>query len=272
MNENTDRDDGPKDAASYFGEEVRALRQSLELSQEEFAVKLRYNQGQVSKVESGSVMASESFAKAMDRVAGTPGVYFRLRNKLAKRGIPDWFAPYVALEKKAAVVKLFHPTLLPGLVQIRAYAEEVLRAGRPTNFADLIRVRMERQEILTRDEDPARLWLILNEAALRNPVGSAEIMRAQLRHIHELAETPRHRVQIIPKDKINNLVVSPFGLLTFEDGPDVAHVDGFPRGFVLSEPDDVAEAQDAYDLLVAKAAPPDETAELINSIVKDCYS
>ena len=152
------------------------------------------------------------------------------------------------------------------------YAEEVLRAGRPTNFADLIRVRMERQEVLTRDEDPARLWLILNEAALRNPVGDEAIMHAQLRHIHEIAETPRHRVQIIPKDKVNNLVVSPFGLLTFEDGPDVAHVDGFPRGFVLSEPDDVAQAQDAYDLLMAKAAPPDETAELINSIVKDCYS
>lgn len=242
------------------------------LSQDEFATKLRYNQGQVSKVENGTVMASEPFAKAMDRVAGTPGVYLRLRNKLAKRGIPDWFAPYVELEKKAAVVKMFHPTLLPGLVQIRPYAEEVLRAGRPTNFADLIRVRMERQEILTRDEDPARLWLILNESALRNPVGGAEIMRAQLRNLHELAETPRHRVQIIPKEKINNLVVSPFGLLTFADGPDVAHVDGFPRGFVLSEPDDVLQAQDAYDLLVALAAPPDETAELINSIVKDCYS
>ncbi|MEV7670971.1 helix-turn-helix transcriptional regulator [Streptomyces sp. NPDC088752] len=272
MIESTDREDGPRDAAAYFGEEVKALRKSLGLSQEEFATKLKYNQGQVSKVENGAVMASEPFAKAMDRVAGTPGVYLRLRNKLAKRGIPDWFAPYVELEKKAAVVKMFHPTLLPGLVQIRPYAEEVLRAGRPTNFADLIRVRMERQEILTRDEDPARLWLILNESALRNPVHSPETMRAQLRHLHELAETPRHRVQIIPKEKINNLVVSPFGLLTFTDGPDVAHVDGFPRGFVLSEPDDVLQAQDAYDLLVAKAAPPDETAELINSIVKDCYS
>lgn len=272
MSEHAARDDGPKDAASYFGEEVRALRQSLGLSQEEFALKLAYNQGQVSKVESGSVMASESFAKAMDRVSGTPGVYLRLRNKLAKRGIPDWFAPYVALEKKAAVVKMFHPTLLPGLVQTRPYAEEVLRAGRPTNFADLIRVRMERQEILTRDEAPARLWLILNEAALRHTVGNAEIMRTQLHRIHEIAETPRHRIQIIPRDKVNNLVVSPFGLLTFEDEPGVAHVDGFPRGFVLSEPDDVAQAQDAYDLLVAKAAPPDETAELINSIVKDCFS
>ncbi|MGW8556839.1 Scr1 family TA system antitoxin-like transcriptional regulator [Streptomyces tubercidicus] len=94
----------------------------------------------------------------------------------------------------------------------------------------------------------------------------------QLQQIHELAETPRHRAQIIPRSKVNNLVVSPFGLLNFEDEPDVAHVDGFPRGFVVSEPHDVAQAQDAYDLLVAKAAPPDETAELINSIVKDCYS
>lgn len=269
LDEKSDRVDGPRDAPSYFGEEVKALREALGLKQGQFAEELRYNQGQVSKVEHGSVMASEPFAMAMDRVAKTPGVYLRLRNKLAKRGIPDWFAPYVELERRAAVVKMFHPTLLPGLVQTRQYAEEVLRAGRATNFADLIRVRMERQEVLSRAENPARLWLILNESALRNPVGDAGTMRAQLHRLRELAETPRHRVQIIPRNKVNNLVVSPFGLLTFHDGPDVAHVDGFPRGFVLSETDDVAQAQDAYDLLVAKASSPEETPEMINSIAKD---
>lgn len=269
MDEKSDRVDGPRDAPSYFGAEVKELRKAMRLAQGEFATELRYSQALVSRVEHGAVMASEPFAEAMDRVAGTPGVYLRLRNKLSKRGIPDWFAPYVELEKKAEVVKMFHPTLLPGLVQTRPYAEEVLRAGRATDFADLIRVRMERQEILTRPEAPARLWLILNESALRNPVGDAAIMRAQLDHLRELAEIPRHRVQIIPRNKVNNLVVSPFGLLSFDDGPDVAHVDGFPRGFVLSETQDVAQAQDAYDLLVAKAASPDETPEMINSIAKD---
>jgi transcriptional regulator with XRE-family HTH domain len=260
-----------KDGATYFGDETKALREALGLSQDAFADKLHYNQGQVSKVESGTVLASEAFADAMDRVAGTPGVYRRLRNKLSKRGIPDWFAPYVAMEQKATVVRMFNPTLLPGLVQTRPYAEVVLRAGRPSNLEDLVTARIERQNILTRSESPARLWLVLNEAALRNPVGDMALMRAQLDHLRELADVPRHRIQIVPARKANNLAASPFGLLSFSDSADVVHVDGFPRGYVLTEPDDVAEAQDAYDLLKAMAEPPDETAELINSIEKECY-
>lgn len=272
MIESANPGDEPKTGASYFGNEVKALRESLGYSQEGFAEVLHYGQGQVSKVESGTVLASVAFAEAMDRVAKTPGVYKRLRDQYSERGIPAWFAPYVALERKARVLRMFNPSLLPGLVQIREYAEAVLRAGRPTNLDDLVTARMERQSVLTRGENPARLWLVLNEAVLRNQVGSAELMGAQLDHLRELAETPHHRVQIITARKPNNLVVSPFGLLSFDDGPDVVHVDGFPRGYVLAEPEDVAGAQDAYDLLVAMAAPPDETAELINSIVKDCYS
>jgi hypothetical protein len=51
----------------------------------------------------------------------------------------------------------------------------------------------------------------------------------------------------------------------------VVHVDGFPRGYVLAESDDVARAQEAYDLLRAMASPPNKSAELIDSIAKDCF-
>ncbi|MEN8656239.1 helix-turn-helix transcriptional regulator [Streptomyces sp. 21So2-11] len=105
MIEESGRESEAKNGAAYFGEETKALREALGLSQEGFAAPMHYNQGQISRVESGTVLASEAFAVAMDRVAGTPGVYKRLRNRLSKRGIPDWFAPYVALEQKAIVVR-----------------------------------------------------------------------------------------------------------------------------------------------------------------------
>ncbi|MDT0492538.1 helix-turn-helix transcriptional regulator [Streptomyces griseus] len=65
----------------------------MELSQPAFAEKLRYKQPQLSKVESGAVLASEGFAEALDRVAGTPGVYGRLRAKLSKQGHPGMVRP-----------------------------------------------------------------------------------------------------------------------------------------------------------------------------------
>ncbi|MFD4832903.1 Scr1 family TA system antitoxin-like transcriptional regulator [Streptomyces uncialis] len=97
-------------------------------------------------------------------------------------------------------------------------------------------------------------------------------MRDQLDRLRGLTRIPAHRVQIVPAHKTNNLVASPFGLLSFREGGDVVHVDGFPRGYVLAEPGDVAVAQDAYDLLKTMAAPLDESAQLIDSISKDCYS
>ncbi|MFT2017775.1 helix-turn-helix domain-containing protein [Streptomyces sp. 796.1] len=258
----------PLSAAAYFGQEVRALRESLGLSQDRFAEEMHYQQSQISKVESGAVFASEAFARALDVVAKTPGVYRRLRERLSKLGHPDWFAPYVDLEAKATVVRMFNPLLLPGLVQTRAYAEEVLRAGRPLDLEALVTARLGRQAILTRQESPARLWLVINEAVLRAQVGSAETMQEQLLRVRELAETPLHRVQVVPAGRLNTVVASPFGILSFKEGPDVAHVDGFPRGYVLAERSDVDRASDAYDLVRALALPPGDTAELIDQILK----
>ncbi|WP_416973563.1 helix-turn-helix domain-containing protein [Streptomyces sp. 4F14] len=266
----------PANAAEYFGNEVKALREALGMSQAEFAKELKYGAAQVCKVEGGQVLASESFAMAVDRVAGTPGVYVRLRARLVSLGHPDWFLPYVTLEEKATWVRIFHPQLVPGLAQTPEYARAVLRTGRPENLEELVAARMSRQKILRRThKPPARLWLVLNEAALRTKVGDSMVMRGQLEHLRALAEVPRHRVQIIPDggwDHGSPSVFGPFGLLSFDDGPDAAHVDGFPRGYVLLEPDHVREAEEAYDLLTAAAAPPGKTADLINSVLKDFRS
>ncbi|WNI21523.1 helix-turn-helix transcriptional regulator [Streptomyces sp. ITFR-16] len=257
----------------HFGNEVRLERELLGMSRAKLGKAANCGDSLVAKIENGDRVPQLEFAEACDReFPHANGRFVRLLPLVIRYAYPPWFRPYVALEQKATAVRMFHPTLLPGLVQTRAYAEAVLRTGRPTNLEDLVTVRLERQRILTREDSPARLWLVLNEAVLRNPVGDAALMREQLGRLRELSEVPRHRVQIVPAGKTNNLVVSPFGILSFNEGGDVVHVDGFPRGYVLAEPNDVGEAQDAYDLLKAMAAPPDETAELINKVIKDCYS
>ncbi|GAB2787494.1 helix-turn-helix domain-containing protein [Streptomyces daliensis] len=268
-----DNNDPNASPLKHFGREVQLSRERWGKSRAELGKEANCGYSLVAKIETGERVPPRSFAEACDRTfPHSDGRFERLWALVIRYAYPPWFRPYVALEQKANLVRMFNPTLLPGLVQTRAYAEAVLRTGRPTNLQDLVTVRLDRQHILTREEDPARLWLVMNEEALRNSVGDAAVMRAQLNHLRDIAETPRHRVQIVPASKRNVLVVSPFGMLSFVDDADVVHVDGFPRGYVLADPEDVAQARDAYDLLTAMAAPPDETAELINSIVKDCYS
>ncbi|MFJ2603738.1 Scr1 family TA system antitoxin-like transcriptional regulator [Streptomyces sp. NPDC091279] len=273
-NEHTDPTDPAWSALKHFGSEVQIERERLGMSRPELAKEANCGPSLVAKIETGSRVPQLEFAQACDcAFPDSNGRFARLWPLAIRYAYPPWFRHYVELECTATVVKMFHPQLLPGLVQTREYARAVLRTSRPDNLDDLITARMERQRILDReDKPPASLRLVLNEAVLRNSVGDPAVMRGQLTHLRELAAVPRHRVQIIPDRGRHHGYHSPFGLLSFSEGADVVHVDGFPRGYVLAEPGDVTTGQEAYDLLTAMAAPLDESAELIDSISKDCYS
>ena len=173
---------------AHFGNEVRLEREALGMSRAEFGAEAHCGYDLVAKVEKGVRVPPREFAEACDRVfPHASGRFLRLWPLALKLAYPAWFRPYVDLERKATVVRMFQPQLVPGLVQTEEYARAVLRAGRPTNLEDLVTARIERQRILTRD-DPARLWLVLNEAVLRNQVDSADVMRRQLEHLRQLAE------------------------------------------------------------------------------------
>ncbi|MFI6527366.1 helix-turn-helix domain-containing protein [Streptomyces uncialis] len=268
-----DRDGDP--AASplkYFGSEVRLEREQLGWTRKELGKEAHCGYSLVAKIESGERVPGLDFARTCDRVfPHANGRFERLWPLALRLAFPPWFRRYAELEWKATVVRMFHPQLLPGLVQTPDYARAILRTARPTNLDDLVTARMERQRILVRQR-PTKLRLVVNEGVLTATAGNAAVMRAQLAHLRELACVPAHRVQIVADKGHHHGYPSPFGLLSFDEGADVVHVDGFPRGFLLAEPDDVAKASEAYDLLTAMACSPDESADLIDSIAKDHYS
>lgn len=257
----------------YFGSEVRLERERLGMTRAELGKIACCSYSLVAKIETGDRVPTLDFARACDATFPYAGGRFERFWPLALRyAFPPWFRPYAELEWTATTVRMFHPQLFPGLTQTPEYARAVLRTGRPDNLDDLVTARIERQRILTREEDPARLWLVLNEAVLTNTIGSPEVMREQLLRLRELAETPRHRVQIIREGGWQYGTECGWSLLSFAEGADVSHVDGFPRGYILADQADVATAQEAYDLLRAVAEPPYRTAQLIDTLLEDRYS
>lgn len=118
-------------------------------------------------------------------------------------GLPRWFQLYIGLEAAASKIRKYQPELVPGLLQTRAYAEQVFRTpGGAIDAEDdderqrAIQLRIERQALLTRFSAP-QLSVILNEAVLRRPVGSATIMAEQLHQILKAAELPNVTVQVL---------------------------------------------------------------------------
>jgi Domain of unknown function (DUF5753) len=90
--------------------------------------------------------------------------------------------------------------LVPGLLQTEDYARaviSVLEAHNPSRIDPLVDLRVERQELLSR-EPAVRLHFIIDEAVIRRVTGGRDIMLRQLRHLQRLDEYPKITIQIVP--------------------------------------------------------------------------
>ncbi|MBY8886912.1 helix-turn-helix domain-containing protein [Streptomyces sp. PTM05] len=258
----------PPSPAAYFGREARALRTALGMSQGEFASALHYQQSAISKVESGSLFASLKFAEALDRVAGTPGVYVRLRERLATEGHPDWFVPYLELERHATSILDFSTTVIMGILQTPEYATAVFQAGHPREGTDLIKGRVElrlaRREVMDR-ENPPLLWVILGEAVLRTKVGGPGVMEDQLDHLLMMAESPNVTLQVLPFKDGAPAAAESFTVLTFGKRAPIGYADTPIAGQTVDAPDTVASLMATYDQLRATAASPAKSLDMIRT-------
>ncbi|MBH1937064.1 helix-turn-helix transcriptional regulator [Streptomyces sp. AV19] len=266
----------PLDGAAYLGVEVRAWRLERGLSQRKLAEEAQYSQQYVAKVEAGERLASPEFVEVCDRVFGTPGTFARLRKRAAERGYPDWFEPYLGLERRATEVLSYSNSLIMGLLQTEEYAREVFRKARPqddeeTRTGRVVR-RVRRRRVLE-SENPPLLWAIVDEACLRREVGSAAVMRAQMAHLLASGALPHVTLQVFPFRSGAPSSNSAFIVLRFgDDEPDVLYSESRVSGQVSDSVGTVAKANTLYDLLRADALSPDDSLALIHKIMEEWTS
>jgi hypothetical protein len=155
--------------------------------------------------------------------------------------LPARFESYVDLETDARELLAFSALTLHGLLQTKDYALAISQVWFPdasVEYIDrIVELRMARQQRLT-DAMPLTAWFVLDEATLRRPVGGAEVMREQLRHLLELSESPQITVQTLPFAKgVHAGLDGAFVVLRFPDPStdhDVVYVEG-PAGNIYLE-------------------------------------
>jgi transcriptional regulator with XRE-family HTH domain len=264
--------DPAANALVHFGVEVEQERKRQGMSLSQLARTIPCDKSLVHKIEKAERIPSRAFAEGCDKTFDANGRFVRHWKWAIKYAFPVWFQRYVELEMEATSVRITNSRLIPGLIQTEEYARAVLRAGRPRDLEGLVTLRMERQTILTQKHAPD-LWVVLDEGVLRRDIAGADVMRPQLERLLRLVEEPQNVIQVIPAS-IAHYPGSfcPYGILAFDEGADIVHVDGYPRSYLLAEPGDVSEAARSYDLLKAIACSPDESVALIDSVLKDQYS
>jgi hypothetical protein len=271
-----------------LGRQLQTLREKAGMSYEEAAGTIYASAWTLRRMEKAEVGLKLNYVKSLLMAYGITDVrdidtFLDLAREANKPGwwhsytdvLPPWFRVFPGLEQAAGLIRGYEPHCIPGLLQTEDYARALTAAGYPNaspeETARRVALRMTRQQILRRPEPP-RLWVVIDEAVLRRPVGGPAVMRAQLGRLIEAAAQPNITLQVLPLAAgAHPVMYGMFHLLRFPAAelPDIVYGENLTSAFYLDKPDDVAHYTEALDRLCAQASPADKTASILRRIRKD---
>ncbi|MFD0684358.1 helix-turn-helix domain-containing protein [Actinomadura fibrosa] len=188
--------------------------------------------------------------------------------------VPGWFEQYLGLEQSATSIRSYEVQYIPGLLQTPDYARAViaLEHGTGDDLDRRLAVRMIRQELLARPVAPATLWAVIDEAAVRRPIGGPVTMRGQLEHLIAMAtERANVKVQVLPYEEAARLPLSgPVTIvrLAEHDLDDVVYLEHL-TGARYAEKRETAQYQHIMDLLGIRAYQPARTIDFLKDLLAE---
>lgn len=181
---------------------------------------------------------------------------------------------FASLESDSAVIRTFHPSLVPGLLQTEDYIRAVVGVGQDMETRDnseLVAFRKSRQRILARP-DPPRLLAVVAEAALRQHIGGPAVLRAQLRRLLDAAACDHIALRVLPFSAgAHPGVNGPFDLFTLRPPGriTVAVVEDLIQVVFREREEEVAAYARAFAEIAAAALDGARSLELIERIVSE---
>lgn len=279
---------GPTALRFMLGAHLRRLREQAGISRADAGWEIRSSESKVSRMELGRVGFKERDVAdllalyglhegeererllELARDANNPGWWHRYGDVL-----PNWFQSYLGLEAVAELIRTYEVQFVPGLLQTPEYARAVAQLGRGTvpeaELERRVELRMSRQKVLSRPK-PVRLWAVVDEGALRRPVGGVEILRGQLESLMELAQQPHVTLQVMPFRTGGHVATGgAYSILRFADEElsNVVYIEHLTSALYLDKPDDLDEYSATMDALCIAAPPPRATLEILQGILKD---
>nr|WP_241265680.1 helix-turn-helix transcriptional regulator [Streptomyces boncukensis] len=266
-------DDDKLTPRTVLGRRLRRLRENAGLAQRALADKVGYPHTYISRVERGEQLPSETLAEDLDTYFGTDGLIVELLTLAQDATIPDYGRDVVGNEDTAARIQVFGSSLIPGLLQTEDFARALFRESLPGESEEQIEervvTRMRRKRVFDKTESPF-YWAIMDEAALRRPVGGARCMAGQLRHIATAAESPRVAIQVLPFAQGEHpLLGGSLSLLTFRNGATIGYVESFSSGQPVESPGRILQLTQRFDMGRAKALPEGDSLDLVRRCLRE---
>lgn len=256
---------------------LRRLREQAGLSHIQAAGSSGFSTAKISRIEALHTAVTGDDARTLCEIYGvdkhTTDALAELARQSRRRG---WWHIYsddvlgkvvdlIELEADAKALRSFRLDLIPGLLQTEAYASAVIRNGFAGIDQEILRrrvsVRMNRQQQAR--ERGVKVWSIVGEATLLQPVGGGSVMAEQLDSLADLAESTG-TVQVLPLSLPGHPAMGvSYTLLDLRDGATFAYIDTLTGGLYLEDEVEVDHYRDTWARLTASALDFHQSVEVI---------
>jgi Domain of unknown function (DUF5753)/Helix-turn-helix domain len=268
-----------------LGGQLRRLREAAGIPPDRAGYEIRASRSKMSRLENGRVSFKDRDVADLLTLYGVTDDKQReqmlaLARNASSQGwwskyddvMPDWFETYVGLEQATTLIRSYELQFVPGLFQTEEYARAVTVLGhRSAPLPEIERrvsLRMKRQQLLAGPEP--RIWAVIDESALRRPLGGSDVMRAQLQRLIKVAELPQVTLQIMPFDSGGHSAAGgSFAILRFAepDLPDIVYIEQLTGALYLDRYDETDHYREVMNSLSAEAETPAASEKLLRKII-----
>lgn len=280
----SERSGAPTARRMVLGAQLRRLRESAGIPRAEAGYLIRGSASKISRLELGRVSFKVRDVADLLTMYGVHdererAAFLELVTQSNEPGwwhafadlIPNWFQDFVGLEESASRIQGYESQYVPGLLQTPDYARALASHGRPDVIDDEVQrrvaLRTQRQRILQRPDAP-RLWVVIDEAALRRPIGGRAVLRAQLEALLEWAKQPHVTLQVLPFEASGYAAEGSFTMLRFAEPelPDIVYIEHLTGALYLEKLDEREQYGRALDRLALDAETPDQSRSTLDKL------
>ncbi|WP_432008941.1 helix-turn-helix domain-containing protein [Streptomyces bacillaris] len=245
---------------------LRGLRADAGLTGQQLAERTGWQGSKVSRLQSGRSQPSDEDIRAWCRACGAEEeaadliasarqaqqMYTEWR-RVQGRGLKGVQQARTPLYERTKVMRVYSSSVIPGMLQTRAYAaallSEIARFNRtPDDSGAAADARVERSRVIRRAG--RRFPILIEESVLRRQVGSTETMAEQLGYLLQAAALPTVTLGIVPS---RAAAMWPLETFTIFDEEQVG-VELLTAAITITTPSEVAQYLAAHDELSAGAA------------------
>ncbi|MFC9971842.1 helix-turn-helix domain-containing protein [Spirillospora sp. NPDC127200] len=268
-------------AQQALADRLRELRLDAGLTKRELARACGWHESKSSRIEHARRPPSEDDVRAWcsacggedqadDLIASLRAVntmYVEWR-RLHRTGLRRQQEARLPLYERTRHFRSYQPSLIPGLLQTRAYTTAVMHSLRhreslPDDVEQAVDARMRRQHVL--HEGDHRFAFLIEEAALRNTVCGREALIGQLDHLITCSSLPAVSLGIIPTQPDRSRWPVE-GFWIFDD--DQVNVELVSSYLTITQPREIREYVQAFTELSSMAVYGAPACALITSAIE----